>query len=68
MVAREINLEEKRVYIPIPMIQELLFSLPVAAAQTMQDIEVTVYMSRKLEARQPARKHEFLAWPEPGPA
>jgi hypothetical protein len=41
MVAREINLEEKRVYMPTPMVQEPYFSLPVTAAPTVQDTEVT---------------------------
>jgi hypothetical protein len=41
MVAQEINLEEKRVYVPTPMVEEPYFSLPVAAAPTVQDTEVT---------------------------
>ena len=40
MVAREINLEEKRVYAPTPMIHELFFSLPAAAAPIVQDTVV----------------------------
>ena len=40
MVAREIDLEEKRVYVPTPMIQEPVFSLPVATAPTIPDIVV----------------------------
>ena len=40
MVAREIDLEEKRVCVPTPMIQEPFFSLPVAAAPTIPDIVV----------------------------
>ena len=32
MVAREIDLEEKRVFVPTPMTQEPYFSLPVVAA------------------------------------
>ena len=35
MVAQEINFEEKRVYVPTPMVQETFFSLPVAAAPTI---------------------------------
>jgi hypothetical protein len=35
MVAREIKLEEKRVYVPTLMVQELFFSLPVVAAPTV---------------------------------
>ena len=32
MIAREINLKKKRVYVPTLMVQEPFFSLPVAAA------------------------------------
>ena len=39
MVAREIDLEEKRVCVPTPMIEEPFFSLPIAAAApTIPDI------------------------------
>jgi hypothetical protein len=37
MVARKIDLEEKRVYAPNPMIQEPFLELPVIAAPTIQD-------------------------------
>ena len=40
MVAREIDLEEKRVYAPTLMIHEPFFSLPAVAAPTMQDTVV----------------------------
>ena len=40
MVAREIDLEEKRVYAPTPRIYEPFFSLPVVAKLTVQDIMV----------------------------
>jgi hypothetical protein len=40
MVAREIDLEEKRVYAPTPMIHEPFFSLPAIAAPTVQDTVV----------------------------
>ena len=40
MVAREINLEEKWVYVPTPMVQEPFLSLSVAAAPTVHDIVV----------------------------
>ena len=40
MVAREIDLEEKRVYAPILMIHEPFFSLPAVAALTVQDTVV----------------------------
>jgi hypothetical protein len=41
MVAREINLEEKRVHVPTPMVQEPFFTLPVVAGSTAQDTVVT---------------------------
>ena len=37
MVAREIDLDEKRVYAPTSMIHEPFFSLPAVAAPTVQD-------------------------------
>ena len=40
MVARKIDLEEKRVYAPTPMIHELFFSLPAVAAPIVQDTVV----------------------------
>ena len=42
MVPREIDLEEKRVYVPTPMIQELFFSLPVNAAPKIPEIVMPV--------------------------
>ena len=41
MVAREINFEEKRVYVPIPMVQEPFFTLPIVVVPTVQDTIVT---------------------------
>ena len=41
MVARKIDLEEKRVFVPTPMIHEPFFALPVAAAPTLQNTIVT---------------------------
>jgi hypothetical protein len=41
MAAREINLKEKRVYVPTPMVQEPYFLLPVTVVPTVQDTEVT---------------------------
>jgi hypothetical protein len=41
MVAREINLEEKRVHMPTPMVQKPFFTLLVVAAPTVQDTIVT---------------------------
>ena len=40
MVAREIDLEEKRVYAPAPIIHEPFFSLLAVAAPTVQDTVV----------------------------
>ena len=40
MVARKIDLEEKRVFVPTPMPQEPYFSLPVVAAPIEQEITV----------------------------
>jgi hypothetical protein len=40
MVAREIILEEKRVCVPTPMIQEPFFELPVLVAPTVPDTVV----------------------------
>ena len=40
MVPREIDLEEKRVYAPTPMIQEPFFSVPVVAAPAVHDTVV----------------------------
>jgi hypothetical protein len=39
VVARKIDLEEKRVYAPNPMIQEPFFELHAIAAPTMQDTQ-----------------------------
>ena len=41
MVAREIDLEVKRVYAPTPMIHEPIFSLHAVAAPTVQDTIVS---------------------------
>ena len=40
MVARKIDLEEKRVHAPNPMIQESFFSLPVVPASTTPEVVV----------------------------
>jgi hypothetical protein len=40
VVAREIDLEEKRIYVPNPMIQKPIFELPAVVAPTMQDTVV----------------------------
>ena len=44
MVAREIDLEVKRVYAPTPMIHESFFSLPAVAAPTVQDNVVPAHV------------------------
>jgi len=44
MVAREINFEDKRVYVPTPMIQELFFSLPIATAPTVHATVVIAHV------------------------
>ena len=41
MVVREINLEEKRVHVPTPMVQEPFFTLPIVVVPTVQDTIVT---------------------------
>ena len=41
MVAREINLEERQVQVPTPMIQEQFFSTLVAAILIVQDTVLT---------------------------
>ena len=41
MVAREIDLEEKRVYAPTPIFHEPIFSLSAVAAPTVQDTVVS---------------------------
>ena len=41
MVAWEIDLEEKRVYVPTPMFHEPIFLLPAVAAPTVQDTMVS---------------------------
>ena len=44
MVAREINFEEKQVYVPTPMVQEPYFTLPVVAIPTVQDTVVITHV------------------------
>jgi hypothetical protein len=44
MVAREIDLEEKQVCVPTPMIQEPLFELPVLVAPTVWDTVVPTHI------------------------
>ena len=41
LVAREINYEEKRVYVPTSMVSEPFFTLPVVVVPTVQDPIVT---------------------------
>ena len=40
MVARKIDLEEKRVYAPNPMTREPFFALPAVPAQTIPEVMV----------------------------
>jgi len=56
MVAREINFEEKRVYMPTLMVQEPFFSLPIAAVPTVYDTVVTAPVVSSLMAT--INKHE----------
>ena len=51
MVPREIDLEEKRVYVPTPMIQEPFFSLPVDAAPKVPKIVTPVTAHTNSERR-----------------
>ena len=41
MVTREISFEEKRVYVPTPIVQEPFFTLHVVVVPTVQDTIVT---------------------------
>jgi hypothetical protein len=36
-ISQEISLEEKRLYVPTPMIQELFFSMPTNVTPIVQD-------------------------------
>jgi hypothetical protein len=60
MVAQKIDLEEKRVYAPNPMIQEPFFSLPVVPAPTIPEVAVqapvvTPPMTKRCEDSEPIR-------------
>ncbi|KAM0893325.1 hypothetical protein ACQ4PT_025194 [Festuca glaucescens] len=61
-VSREINLEEKRVYAPTPMIQEPFFSIPAAAAPTQDNVTATPVVSSPVattnENRENVTTHE----------
>jgi hypothetical protein len=61
MVARKIDLEEKRVHAPNPMIQEPFFSLPVVPAPTIPEVAVqatvvTPPMTTRCEDSEPVRQ------------
>jgi hypothetical protein len=61
MVARKIDLEEKRVHAPNPMIQEPFFSLPVVPAPTIPEVAVqapvvTPPMTIRYEDSEPVRQ------------
>jgi hypothetical protein len=45
MVAREISLQEKRVHVPTPMVEEPFFTLPVAVTPTVQDTIVPTHVA-----------------------
>ena len=63
MVAREINFEEKRVYVPTLMVQEPFFMLPVVAVPTVQDTIVTTPVVSSLVATM--NEHEELVLQDP---
>jgi len=66
MVAREIDLEEKRVYVPTPMIQEPFFSLPIDVAPTIPNIVVpTPVVSSPAVATNDNREHVLQDPTEP---
>jgi hypothetical protein len=61
MVARKIDLEEKRVHAPNPMIQEPFFSLPVVPASAIPEVAVqapvvTPPVTTRSEVSEPARQ------------
>jgi hypothetical protein len=61
MVAQKIDLEEKRVHAPNPMIQEPFFSLPVVPAPTIPEVAVqapvvTPPMTTRCEDSEPVRQ------------
>jgi hypothetical protein len=45
IVSREIDLEDKRVYVSTPIIQEPIFELPIPVAQIVQDTVVTTLVA-----------------------
>jgi hypothetical protein len=45
IVSREIDLEDKRVYVSTQIIQEPIFELPIPVAQIVQDIVVTTLVA-----------------------
>jgi hypothetical protein len=61
MVARKIDLEEKRVHAPNPMIQEPFFSLPVVPASAIAEVAVqapviTSPVTTRSEVSEPVRQ------------
>jgi hypothetical protein len=48
MVAREISLQEKRVHVPTPMVEEPFFTLPAAVAPIVQDTIVPTPIASSL--------------------
>jgi hypothetical protein len=63
MVAREINLEEKRVHVPTPMVQEPFFTLPVVAGPTVQDTVVTALVVGSPVATMNEHEEHVLQYP-----
>ena len=64
MVAREISFEEKRVYMPTPMVQEPFFMLPVVAVPTVQDTIVTTPVVSSPVATMNEHKEPILQDPQ----
>ena len=63
MVAQEINFEEKRVYVPTPMVHEPFFMLPVVAVPTVQDSVVTAPVVGSLVATMNEHEEHVLQDP-----
>jgi hypothetical protein len=65
MVARKIDLEEKRMHAPNPMIQEPFFLLPVVPAPTIPEVAVqapvvTPPMTTRCEDSEPVRQEPIV--------
>ena len=64
MVAREISFEEKRVYVPTPMVQESFFMLPVVVVPIVQDTVVTAPVVRSSVATMNEHEEPILQDPQ----